>query len=169
MASTEPIEIEKEVLSKSVSDTHSDTQRSAEFDLETDAKRDKVPLPTRDDSLPDPRFNPSTPSSFKRAALILFAIILFWIAFNLRSEFSKNNREANVVYASRYSKEHKFRPAASPVVTETLKDGRVRIRGAAPTATPAQTPTPIPKKVSSKKTRKGKVMRKKDERFKARK
>lgn len=29
-----------------------------------------------------------------------------------------------------YSEEHKFRPAASPVITETLRDGRLRIRGA---------------------------------------
>jgi hypothetical protein len=33
----------------------------------------------------------------------------------------------------RYSKEFKFRPAASPVITERLKDGRVRLRGAQPT------------------------------------
>lgn len=31
---------------------------------------------------------------------------------------------------SRYSREHKYRPAASPVVTEVLKDGRIRLRGA---------------------------------------
>jgi hypothetical protein len=31
---------------------------------------------------------------------------------------------------SRYSEEFKYRPAASPVITETLKDGRLRIRGA---------------------------------------
>ena len=30
----------------------------------------------------------------------------------------------------RYSKEYKFRPAASPIITERLKDGRVRLRGA---------------------------------------
>jgi hypothetical protein len=29
-----------------------------------------------------------------------------------------------------YSEEYKYRPAASPVITETLKDGRLRIRGA---------------------------------------
>jgi hypothetical protein len=52
----------------------------------------------------------------------------------------------------RYSKEHKFRPAASPIITETLKDGRIRIRGAGPTATP--TPTPVVKKMDAK--RKGK-------------
>jgi len=29
-----------------------------------------------------------------------------------------------------YSDEFKYRPAASPVITEYLKDGRIRIRGA---------------------------------------
>lgn len=31
---------------------------------------------------------------------------------------------------SRYSDEFKYRPAASPVITEYLKDGRMRLRGA---------------------------------------
>ena len=30
----------------------------------------------------------------------------------------------------RYSDEYKYRPAASPVITEYLKDGRIRLRGA---------------------------------------
>lgn len=30
----------------------------------------------------------------------------------------------------RYSDEHRYRPAASPVITEYLKDGRIRLRGA---------------------------------------
>ncbi|KAF7312852.1 hypothetical protein MKEN_00969400 [Mycena kentingensis (nom. inval.)] len=37
-----------------------------------------------------------------------------------------------VLVAVKYSSEHKFRPAASPIITETLKDGRMRLRGAAP-------------------------------------
>jgi hypothetical protein len=32
----------------------------------------------------------------------------------------------------RYSKQHKYRPAASPVIYENLKDGKTRVRGAAP-------------------------------------
>ena len=32
----------------------------------------------------------------------------------------------------RYSEEHRYRPAASPVITEYLKDGRIRLRGASP-------------------------------------
>jgi len=31
-----------------------------------------------------------------------------------------------------YSEEFKYRPAASPVITEYLKDGRIRLRGASP-------------------------------------
>jgi hypothetical protein len=30
----------------------------------------------------------------------------------------------------RYSEEYKYRPASSPVITEYLKDGRMRLRGA---------------------------------------
>jgi len=52
----------------------------------------------------------------------------------------------------RYSKEYKFRPAASPIITETLKDGRVRLRGALPT--PTETTTPV---VTKKKARAGKA------------
>lgn len=61
----------------------------------------------------------------------------------------------------RYSDEHKFRPAASPIITETMKDGRLKVRGAGPTssAIPTPTPTPTPKKV--KKRRTGKKLSKK--------
>ncbi|OBZ72198.1 Casein kinase I isoform alpha [Grifola frondosa] len=78
----------------------------------------------------DPRFNPPTPSPWKRAALLAFVVFLIWLSFSLR--LSKP-RQPEVVHATRYSKEYKFRPAASPIVTEQLKDGRVRVRGAAPT------------------------------------
>ncbi|KAG6872280.1 hypothetical protein C0995_011317 [Termitomyces sp. Mi166 len=166
MASAESIEEKDVLLSRSVPGA----ERNVDSDTEFDAKLDlKVPVPNQDDSPPDPRFNPPIPSPFKRAALIAFTIILFWIASNIRTSLWKNNREDNVVYASRYSKEHKFRPAASPIITETLKDGRVRIRGAAPTATPVQTPTPIPKKPNRRKTRKGKALGKKSRREKVRK
>jgi hypothetical protein len=51
-----------------------------------------------------------------------------------------------------YSKEYKFRPAASPIVTETLIDGRLKLRGAL--QTPTATPTPV-KKAKSKRKRTG--------------
>ncbi|KAH8806506.1 hypothetical protein DL96DRAFT_1474351 [Flagelloscypha sp. PMI_526] len=60
----------------------------------------------------DQRFNPAPPSRLKRAALIFLILGLFWLAFKLRPQ-----KERPIVYASRYSKEHKFRPAASPIVT----------------------------------------------------
>jgi hypothetical protein len=59
-------------------------------------------------------------------------------------KLSAGNSKPQVIYATRlvppsermlsangrYSEEFKYRPAASPVITETLKDGRLRIRGA---------------------------------------
>lgn len=77
------------------------TNIEPDTDAETNATYDKATVPTQDDSPPDPRFNPPTPSPFKRAALIAFTILLFWIAFNLRPSLWNNNREGKVVYASR--------------------------------------------------------------------
>ncbi|KAJ6479562.1 hypothetical protein C8R45DRAFT_793729, partial [Mycena sanguinolenta] len=51
-----------------------------------------------------------------------------------------------------YSKEYKYRPAASPIITETLKDGRLRGYGAAPTTSATPTPT---KRVKYGKKKKG--------------
>ncbi|KAG6816858.1 hypothetical protein H0H87_002344 [Tephrocybe sp. NHM501043] len=126
-------------------------------DSEIGEKCDQAPA---EPPAPNPRFHEPPPSAFKRAALIAFTLLLLWLAFAMRQSLWKSNREAKVIYASRYSKEHKFRPAASPIITETLKDGRVRIRGAAPTATPQPTPKTVPKsKRSNKKLklRKGKA------------
>ncbi|KAI0788247.1 hypothetical protein C8Q74DRAFT_1256895 [Fomes fomentarius] len=82
----------------------------------------------------DPRFNPPTPSPWKRLALIVFLFILLWAGLKLRlNALDYGAEEAKVVHATRYSKDYKFRPAASPVITEQLKDGRVRLRGAQPT------------------------------------
>ncbi|KAF8274528.1 hypothetical protein EI94DRAFT_1825508 [Lactarius quietus] len=81
----------------------------------------------------DPRFNPPTPSWWKRALLILFIISMFWLYFSMRASMQRGSR-SQVVHSHRYSKQHKYRPAASPIVTEILKDGKTRIRGAAPTA-----------------------------------
>jgi len=78
----------------------------------------------------DPRFNPPTPSVWKRVALVVVVFVLFWLAFSMRAPLQ---REQRVVHAQRYSNEFKYRPAASPIVTEKLKDGRQRIRGAQPT------------------------------------
>ncbi|KAJ7510640.1 hypothetical protein B0H11DRAFT_1955584 [Mycena galericulata] len=95
----------------------------------------------------DPRFIQPTPSPWKRAGLLLFIIFLFWLAFQFKGYHDK----PKVIHASRYSKEFKYRPAASPIITETLKDGRLRVRGAAPTTSALPTPTPMIKPKSKKK------------------
>ncbi|EIM83011.1 uncharacterized protein STEHIDRAFT_141539 [Stereum hirsutum FP-91666 SS1] len=82
--------------------------------------------------LADPRFNPPTPSRWKRAGLLVLVFVLFWVAISMRK--SMRNAPPKVLYANRYSKDYKFRPAASPIITERLKDGRTRVHGAAPTA-----------------------------------
>ena len=47
---------------------------------------------------PDPRFHEPTPAAWKRAALLLFIVFMFWLAFNLpRPKLP----EAGVVYADR--------------------------------------------------------------------
>ncbi|TCD63947.1 hypothetical protein EIP91_004757 [Steccherinum ochraceum] len=81
----------------------------------------------------DPRFNPPAPSLWKRVALLITIVALFYIALKMRIGLLQQP-EPPVVHAQRYSKEYKFRPAASPIVTERLKDGRVRVRGAHPVA-----------------------------------
>ncbi|KAF8590820.1 hypothetical protein K439DRAFT_1166549 [Ramaria rubella] len=73
----------------------------------------------------DERFNPPPPSTWKRVALVFLVVFLFWLAIRMRPE-----RQPDIIYADRYSREHKYRPAASPVITEKLKDGRTRLRGA---------------------------------------
>ena len=51
-----------------------------------------------------------------------------------------------LLLSPRYSKVYKFCPAASPIITETLKDGRVRLRRALPTPTETTTPVVMKKK-----------------------
>ncbi|KAF8137156.1 hypothetical protein EV363DRAFT_1316875 [Boletus edulis] len=78
----------------------------------------------------DPRFDRPQSPAWKRAVLVALLAVLFWLAFHLRPGAK---HQPKVTYATRYSEEFKFRPAASPVITERLKDGRVRLRGALPT------------------------------------
>ncbi|KAH9991838.1 hypothetical protein BJV77DRAFT_919163, partial [Russula vinacea] len=79
----------------------------------------------------DPRFNPPTPSWWKRALVILAIVALFWLYFSLRASMQRGAEE-EIIHAQRYSKQHKYRPAASPVITEKLKGGKTRVRGAGP-------------------------------------
>ncbi|KAH9993942.1 hypothetical protein BJV77DRAFT_1066936 [Russula vinacea] len=60
----------------------------------------------------DPRFNPPTPSWWKRAL---------------------RGAEEEIIHAQRcIFKATQYRPAASPVITEKLKGGKTRVRGAGP-------------------------------------
>ncbi|KAJ7611343.1 hypothetical protein DFH06DRAFT_930588, partial [Mycena polygramma] len=78
----------------------------------------------------DPRFEQPPPAMWKRTALLFVMFFAFWLAFQIKGHRAGGTK---VVHANRYSKEYKYRPAASPIITETLKDGRLRVRGAAPT------------------------------------
>lgn len=70
------------------------------------------------------------PSRWRRLLVIIGMLVVFWFISSIRNA---QKAPPKVVHASRYSKEYKFRPAASPIITEQLKDGRTRIRGADPT------------------------------------
>ncbi|ESK82180.1 hypothetical protein Moror_14460 [Moniliophthora roreri MCA 2997] len=97
---------------------------------------------------------PPSSSPTKRLLLFLAVGTLVWLAFfSKHSPFVKKQPE--IIYAKRYSKEFKYRPAASPIITETLEDGRIRIRGAEPTKLTSPEPTPQAPKAKGK-TKKGK-------------
>ena len=46
----------------------------------------------------DPRFNPPTPSPWKRAALILLVVFLFWLGVTMRKQMAK---QPEIIHASR--------------------------------------------------------------------
>ncbi|KAL5531005.1 hypothetical protein ACEPAG_3881 [Sanghuangporus baumii] len=87
---------------------------------------------------------------------ILLIVVAIWLALAILR--GSGRQRPKVVHANRYSEDYRFRPAASPVVTETLKDGRIRIRGAEPTARsiPSATPKSKTRKRRSSKRRKAK-------------
>ncbi|KAK2467204.1 hypothetical protein APHAL10511_000753 [Amanita phalloides] len=93
---------------------------------------------------------------YRKLATIVavFAIVL---GFVISTYQNIQTGKPKVIYATRYSKEHRFRPAASPIVTETLRDGRVRIRGAQATMSVPPKPTPTPKRQRKRSKRKTKV------------
>ncbi|KAG7096012.1 hypothetical protein E1B28_006694 [Marasmius oreades] len=102
---------------------------------------------------PPPPPPPSRPSALKRFVWLLFIGFAVWqIVFSKSPWFGK--KEPQIIYAKRYSKEFKYRPAASPIVTETLKDGRIRIRGAEPSTSSQPTVTPAVVKTIRKRSSK---------------
>ena len=48
----------------------------------------------------DPRFNPPTPSPWKRVALLAFVLAILWLAFSLR--MSAKQSHPQVIHAQRY-------------------------------------------------------------------
>ncbi|KAG5646681.1 hypothetical protein DXG03_002671 [Asterophora parasitica] len=156
---TNPSSLDEKVHVVSSSETDTGTESDVESEAEsvasdTKTTRDTSPRShsrsTEQEQERDPRFHQPPPSRLKRLALIVFTLLLFGVALRMRQSLWREKKAPKVIYASRYSREHKFRPAASPIITETLKDGRIRIRGAGPTATPDPKPTP-----SKSKTKKG--------------
>ena len=99
----------------------------------------------------DAKFTQPPVSPFKRTSFLILLAILSWLAYSNVFHAKKNPKIIHAsrpvmlpflspfkaswiknLFQNRYSKDYKFRPAASPVITETLKDGRVRLRGALP-------------------------------------
>ncbi|KAF7309262.1 hypothetical protein MIND_00296500 [Mycena indigotica] len=103
---------------------------------------------------PRPRLQIQPKPLWRRHLLsMLLVALLAWLV--LRRGIGKETKP-KVIYANRYSNDYKFRPAASPIVTETLKDGRLRVRGAAPTTSKAPEPKPTKTKVKKRRTGKKK-------------
>ncbi|KAI5885399.1 uncharacterized protein SCHCODRAFT_02719058 [Schizophyllum commune H4-8] len=123
------------------SDSDGDEHRSDEESDEDTVHRQGVREERKrmEDALAeDERFTRPAVPVWKRAGLLVALGLLVWAALALR-EYA--NRPPTIIYASRYSEEFKYRPAASPIITETLRDGRLRVRGAAPTTSIKPTPT----------------------------
>ncbi|KAF8630807.1 hypothetical protein AX15_002709 [Amanita polypyramis BW_CC] len=97
-----------------------------------------------------PRASPSQMGVGYRKLATVVAVFAILLGFVLSTYQATQTQKPKVVHANRYSKEHKFRPAASPIITETLKDGRVRVRGAEPT----MSIPPKPKPTTAKRKRK---------------
>ncbi|KAG9081210.1 hypothetical protein FRC06_005726 [Ceratobasidium sp. 370] len=70
----------------------------------------------------------STHSAFRRVLLIPVTVFVLYLSFKYYV-WATTPVKPQIIYADRYSEKHKFRPAASPIITEKLKDGRIRIRG----------------------------------------
>jgi hypothetical protein len=50
----------------------------------------------------DPRFERPAPSAWKRAALIAFVVVMFWMAISMRLSIHKAKPKPEVIYANRY-------------------------------------------------------------------
>ncbi|KAG5650667.1 hypothetical protein H0H81_011444 [Sphagnurus paluster] len=130
--------------------SHPDNKQPLLFTIESEAaspirqKHDYVSDAQQEEEKKDYLARQRGPSFLKRLILVVCTLFLFWAALQLRGILY--HEKAQVIYASRYSKDYKFRPAASPIITETLKDGCVRIHGAGPAPDPIPLPTPVAKR-----------------------
>ncbi|KAG8944575.1 hypothetical protein FRC04_001698 [Tulasnella sp. 424] len=96
--------------------------------------------PDSSNSLPQPQQARQSTATTRRVRwrqkrlllLLVFVAIWLFVAYKLFVSpiAYKKPKRPRVIHADRYSETHKFRPAASPVVTETLADGTLLVRGA---------------------------------------
>jgi len=161
--------------------------RKLEVDKNTETADEKSPLlsdsigdeASQSSSSPTAPVQNAAPNTRRRLGRILLWMGLLWAAFKLYSVLIAVEKKPEVTYATwcvfffpffgclfkprpllqlfRYSNEFKFRPAASPVITETLKDGRIRLRGAypEPTSVVPQSQSHGKKKKNSKRKKRG--------------
>lgn len=80
--------------------TESDLEES-EIDSEAEKNTREPKLAAPESPIPNPRFDQPTPSPYKRAALVIFTILLFWLALSLRASLLAHKRLPKVTYASR--------------------------------------------------------------------
>ncbi|CAE6459424.1 hypothetical protein ACGC1H_004048 [Rhizoctonia solani] len=67
-------------------------------------------------------------NAFRRIMMIPVLVFMIYLAFKSYTWVAVP-KKPEIIYADRYSDQYKFRPAASPIITEKLTDGRIRIRG----------------------------------------
>lgn len=82
--------------------TESDVDEDDGPEIQSTDDAELIPLESESVTTPeevphDPRFDQPVPSPYKRAALIIFMLFLFWLAFTMR----KAQRQPKVIYASR--------------------------------------------------------------------
>ncbi|WVR07772.1 hypothetical protein IAU60_004815 [Kwoniella sp. DSM 27419] len=77
-------------------------------------------------------FDRPPPSWWTRVLLVLVLLGMGWASVWLggRGIKAQEGDKPTIIYANRYSDEHKYRPASSPVITEYLPGNRIRLRGA---------------------------------------
>ncbi|KAG8850845.1 hypothetical protein FRB96_009582 [Tulasnella sp. 330] len=66
----------------------------------------------------------------KRSVGVLFFVLIFLVLFYKLFGKAVMPKKPVIIHADRYSKKYKYRPAASPVITEYLPGNTIRLRGA---------------------------------------